>query len=94
MMSNTAIAARLLAYARSLRDRDPNFYRKGAYRRAADTVMRLERSVASILDEKGRSGLLELPGIGRHLACTIERLVRTGEFRTLTSARRTLWRET
>jgi DNA polymerase (family 10) len=93
MMSNRTIAERLLAHARFLRDCDPNFYRKSAYRRAADTVMRLDRPVTSILDERGRNGLTELPGIGRHLAYTIERLVRTGEFRTLTSARHSLWRE-
>lgn len=94
MLTNEMIAERLLAHARFLRERDPNFYRKSAYRRAAATVIRLDRSVASILDERGRAGLLELPAIGSHLAYTIERLVRSGEFRTLTSDRRSLWRET
>ncbi len=36
-----------------------------------------------MVNEKGRAGLEELPGIGASLAYTIEGLVRTGEFRTL-----------
>jgi hypothetical protein len=39
--------------------------------------------VAEILDDEGRQGLEALPAIGRHLAYTIEKLVRTGEFRTV-----------
>jgi DNA polymerase (family 10) len=83
-MNNQLIAERLMAYARYLNEHDPNLYRRRAYRRAAETLLRLDRPVAHIIEEQGRKGLEALPGIGSHLAYTIEGLVRTGEFRTLT----------
>lgn len=82
-MDNEAIAARLLCYASRLGDHDSNLYRRRAYRRAAVEILRLEQPVTSILAEAGRQALQELPGIGSHLAYTIEGLVRTGQFRTL-----------
>ena len=84
-MDNRAIAQRLLEYADYLDAREGNFYRPRAYRRAAETVLRLDQPVAHIVASRGRSGLEELPGIGRHLSYTIDGLVRTGEFRTLNS---------
>lgn len=84
-MDNRTIARRLLDYANSLGSQHGNLYRPRAYRRAADTVLRLDRPITHIVEEKGRQGLEELPGIGRHLSYTIDGLVRTGEFRTLTS---------
>lgn len=83
-MDNRMIAERLMAYARFLNDSDPNLYRRRAYRRAAEVLLRLDQSVETIVQEQGRKGLESLPGIGTHLAYTIEGLVRTGEFRTLT----------
>ena len=83
-MDNQAIAERLMAYARHLNGHDGNLYRRRAYRRAAEILLRLDRPVESIIAEQGRKGLEELPGIGEHLAYTIEGLVRDGEFRTLT----------
>lgn len=84
-MDNRAIAQRLLEYARFLDARDANLYRVRAYRRAAETVMGLDRPVEAIVTEAGRKGLEELPGIGAHLSYTIDGLVRTGEFRTMDS---------
>lgn len=84
-MDNRMIAERLMAYARFLNDSDPNLYRRRAYRRAAEVLLRLDQSVETIVQEQGRKGLESLPGIGTHLAYTIEGLVRTGEFRTLNS---------
>src|SRR5947209_4641370 len=83
-MTNKLIAERLMAYARYLHERDPNLYRRRAYRRAAEILLRMEESVAEVIEKRGRKGLESLPGIGTHLAYTIEGLVRTGEFRTLT----------
>jgi DNA polymerase/3'-5' exonuclease PolX len=82
-MDNRTIARRLLDYARNLDGGEGNLFRVKAYRRAAETLERLERPVEQILDEKGRPGLRKLPGIGRHLAFTIDELVRTGKFRTM-----------
>ena len=87
-MENRAIAERLLSYALHLNEHDPNLFRRRAYRRAAEILMRLDRPIASILAENGRKGLEALPGIGRHLSYTIEGLVRSGEFRTLTRGER------
>jgi DNA polymerase (family 10) len=85
-MDNRSIAQRLLQHARDL-DRETNLYRIRAYRRAAETVLRLERPIADIVSQQGRKGLEELPGIGQHLSFTIDGLVRTGEFRTMDSKR-------
>jgi hypothetical protein len=82
-MDNLTIARKLLDYATYLEGEEPNVYRVRAYRKGAETVLALERSLAEILEEKGRQGLEELPGIGASLAYTLEGLVRTGEFRTL-----------
>jgi hypothetical protein len=82
-MDNATIARKLNDYAIYLEGEDSNVYRVRAYRRAAATVLSQERALAEVVQEKGRAGLEELPGIGASLAYTIEGLVRTGEFRTL-----------
>jgi hypothetical protein len=82
-MDNAAIARKLNEYAAYLEGEDTNVYRVRAYRRAAATVLEQERPLAEVVNEKGRLGLEELPGIGPSLAYTIEGLIRTGEFRTL-----------
>jgi DNA polymerase (family 10) len=87
-MDNRTIAQRLTEYARSLDGREPNLYRVRAYRRAAETVLTLDRPVEDIVTAEGRAGLEALPGIGSHLSYTIDGLVRTGEFRTIDSGKR------
>src|SRR5262249_17841355 len=82
-MNNTTIAQKLLDYANYLESHDANLYRVRAYRRAANTIMALERPVAQILAAEGRRGLEALPGIGRHLSYTLDGLVTMGEFRTM-----------
>jgi len=82
-VDNRTVAQRLLEYANHLDARKENLYRRRAYRSAAEAVLRLDRPVAHIVEQQGRQGLEELPGIGRHLSYTIDGLVRTGEFRTL-----------
>jgi DNA polymerase (family 10) len=82
-MDNLSIARRLRSYANELARKRSSLYRVRAYRRAAAVVQSQERPVTDIVNEKGRAGLLALPGIGHSLAFTIEALVRTGEFRTL-----------
>jgi DNA polymerase/3'-5' exonuclease PolX len=82
-MDNRMIARRLIDHAHYLDASRANLYRARAYRRAAETVLALERPVAEILVSAGREALEELPAIGSHLAYTIECLALTGEFRTL-----------
>src|SRR5262245_41384137 len=85
-MDNSTIARRLTEHARELDGRADNLFRIRAYRRAAQTVLSLERSVKEIIDEAGGDGLQALPGIGAHLAFTIEHLARTGQFLTYEEA--------
>ena len=82
-MDNHAIADRLIHHAHELETRRANLYRIRAYRRAAATLLTLEKPVAEVVAEQGRQGLERLPGIGAHLSYTIDELVRTGEWRTL-----------
>jgi hypothetical protein len=82
-MDNHTIAQRLREYANYLESQEMNVYRVRAYRRAAETVVALDRPLAEVLAKEGRAGLEALPGIGPHLSFTLEGLVLTGEFRTL-----------
>jgi hypothetical protein len=84
-LDNRTIANKLLEYANFLEARDASLYRVRAYRRAAETITRLDRPVTEIVATEGRAGLETLPGIGRHLSYTLDALVATGEFRTLDS---------
>jgi DNA polymerase/3'-5' exonuclease PolX len=81
-MDNLTIAQRLREHARQLDGQDGNLFRIRAYRRAALIVLGLERPVTEILADSGAKGLEAIPGIGAHLAFTIEHLARTGEFLT------------
>src|SRR5262245_2746395 len=87
-MDNATIARRLTEHARQLDGHEGNIFRIRAYRRAAQIVLSLDRPVREILDEAGGNGLQELPGLGAHLAFTIEHLVRTGEFLTYEEGRK------
>jgi hypothetical protein len=82
-MDNRKIAQHLLDYAEYLEAREANLYRVRAYRRAAETILALDRPLTDLVAAEGRAGLEELPGIGSRLSYTLEELVRTGEFRTM-----------
>ena len=77
-MTNHDIAVRLLEFARGL-DSRTNLYRCRAYRQAALQIQRLDVSVAELLRTEGRAALAKLPGLGAHLAFTIETLIHTGK---------------
>lgn len=82
-MDNRAIANRLLDEAHSLEEMHASLYRIQAYRRAAETILGLDRPVEDVVAHDGRKGLRQLPGIGPKLSLKIETLVRAGEFDTL-----------
>ncbi len=82
-MENATIARLLLEHANHLSKNTRALYRIRAYRQAANVLWRLPRSVEEIYRVDGRAGLEAIPGIGAHLAYTLETLLRTGEFRTL-----------
>ena len=59
---NVEIAQRLREVAAILEEQGANPYRVQAYRHAAETVQRLDRPAADILQEEGIEGLRKLPG--------------------------------
>jgi DNA polymerase (family 10) len=79
-MDNRTIAGRLLEMAHSLEGKHANLYRVKAYRRAAETILGLERPVEDLVAAGGQKTLRALPGIGVRMSQKIEKLVRTGEF--------------
>jgi DNA polymerase (family 10) len=84
-MTNDDIARQLQRQARQLAEKYGNLYRIRAYRRAAQTVLGLPRSVIEFQPWE----LEALPGIGDHLALAITHYARTGNWKTyeeLTSA--------
>ncbi len=55
-------------------------FRIAAYRRAARTLMELNRPVDEIVRSRGLEGLMELPGIGRGIGAAIVKIVQTGSW--------------
>jgi DNA polymerase (family 10) len=84
-MNNITIAEGLVRVAHRLEREDQNLFRVRAYRRAAETVLGLDRPLEQMVAESGVPGLRRLPGIGSHLAKKLATLVRTGDFATLTA---------
>ena len=82
-MDNRTIAQRLTEYADYLASKRSNLYRVQAYRRAAETILGLDRQVEDIVAAEGRKGLQSLPAIGPNISFTITNLVQTGAFHTL-----------
>jgi Holliday junction resolvasome RuvABC DNA-binding subunit len=75
---NDAIARRLEEAAQMLAEQRANPWRVRAYERAAQTVRELGEPVSRLIEMRGRSALLELPGVGVSLASAIEQLAKTG----------------
>ncbi len=87
---NQVIAGKLRDAANLLEQQNANPFRVNAYRRAADTVDRLDRDVARLVEDEGSERLLELPGVGRGIAAAIIELVATGRWGQLERLRGTL----
>lgn len=83
LLPNAEIARRLEEVAWLLEEQGANPYRVQAYRRAAETLRHLRRSVADVVSEEGVEGLQHLPGIGESLARSIRELVVTGRLPVL-----------
>lgn len=75
-MNNRDIAAMFETVADMLAIRGDNFHRVLAYRKAAETIQGLERTVADIAAD---DALTDLPNIGNTLADKIEELLETGD---------------
>ena len=85
-IQNAEIAVLLSQEAELLEIQGANPFRVRAYRRAAQTIDALPRSVASIL--AAREDLTALPGIGQDLARKIAEIVKTGHFAALDDLKR------
>jgi len=80
---NAQVAALLREMAALLERQGDNPFRVGAYRRAADTLQGLPRSVAEIDAAQGVPGLDALPAVGVTIAAAIDEIVRTGHWTRL-----------
>lgn len=78
--NNAAIAERFREYANLLEHQGSDGFRSRAYRRAADVIASLDRSLSDILAEEGRAGLIAIQTIGEGIASAIEELVVTGRW--------------
>ena len=78
MPENQEIAQKLREVASLLDEQGANRFRVQAYRRAAETLDRLDVPASRIAEEQGTDGLQALPGIGVSLARSIHTLVVTG----------------
>jgi DNA polymerase (family 10) len=86
-LSNEEVALRLGEIADLLDSQHANPYRVRAYRNAADTIRHLAEPLSQILTREGQEGLEKLPGIGRSLARSLERLLLTGRLPLLDQMR-------
>lgn len=81
--SNQALADKLREMAEVLEIQHESGYRVAAYRRAAQTLLELDRSIDEIVRHEGLKGVVELPGIGRGIGAAMVELVTTGRWNAL-----------
>jgi len=86
---NQQIADKLREAADLLHAQGANPYRVSAYRKAADTVGQLPRSVREIFDAEGVKGLDALPNIGEGIASAIAEILITTRWSQLERLRGT-----
>jgi hypothetical protein len=78
LATNKLIAHRFSRTADVLEAQGANPHRVRAYRRAASTLLELDRPAEDVLRHEGLDGLDRLPGIGRGLAAAIREFILTG----------------
>jgi DNA polymerase (family 10) len=86
---NQQVAAQLREAAALLQAQGANPFRVGAYRKAADTLARLERPVRGIFDAGGRAELEALPNVGAGIAGAIAEMLVSGTWSQLARLRGT-----
>lgn len=90
MDENHRIAKMLREAGTLLAQQGANPFRVNAYRKAADTVDGLDRSIREIFASEGTAGLDALPGIGEGLANAIAQILATGSWSQLDRLRGTI----
>jgi hypothetical protein len=80
---NVDIAGRLDEVANIFAEQGANRFRVQAYRRAANVLRRLSRSVADVFAEEGIEGLEQIRGIGRSIARAIRDILLHGRLAML-----------
>jgi putative hydrolase len=86
---NRQLADALREAATLLEQQGANPFRVQAYRRAAATLVTLQRDVGTILDQEGIAGVIALPTIGQSIAGAISEIVHTGRWMQLERLRGT-----
>jgi len=87
---NQQIAMKLVQAADLLEQQGANPFRVSAYRRASETVSRLEQDIGELTETGGNAGLIALPNIGKGIASAIQELLTTGRWAQLERLRGTL----
>jgi len=87
---NQQIAMKLAQVADLLEQQGANPFRVSAYRRASETVSRLEQDIGELTETGGSAALIALPNIGKGIASAIQELVTTGKWAQLERLRGTL----
>jgi putative hydrolase len=87
---NLDVASRLREAADILEQQAANPFRVRAYRRAADTITRLEEDLPTLLQQGDLDALIALPNIGRGIATAISEMLATGRWAQLERLRGTL----
>jgi putative hydrolase len=87
---NQDVASRLREAADILEQQAANPFRVRAYRRAAETISRLEEELPALIEEGGPDSLVELPNIGRGIATAIAEILATGRWAQLERTRGSL----
>lgn len=80
---NAALADKLREMADLLEVQHEDGYRVAAYRRAARTLLELERPIEEIVHKDGLKGVVAIPGIGRGIGTAIIEIVTTGRWSQL-----------
>ncbi len=86
---NQQVAVQLREAAALLQAQGANPFRVGAYRKAADTVVRLDRPLRKIFDAGGRTELEALPNVGAGIAGAIAEMLVSGSWSQLARLRGT-----
>lgn len=82
-VSNLLVAEKLREMADILDVQQEDGYRIAAYRRAARTLLELERPVVEIVRSEGLKGVMALPHIGRGIGSAIVEMASTGRWSQL-----------